>query len=180
MEAIPDVPGQFEAYDRRPQTPSKKGKEAMTTNKSTTTSNRRIAAAGTLLITSVAIALAALSAAAPASAGDTYVAIAWSPDNGDHGWENNQPTFAMAAKGALMNCRKFGGDKCTIAVSTPNGCAALFAAPPAGDIQTWGPAHVGTGPTLDAAEQAATNPATTYDTGIPLVVRCSTGDSGQG
>ncbi len=29
MKAIPDVPGQFEAYDRRPQTPPKKGKENM-------------------------------------------------------------------------------------------------------------------------------------------------------
>ena len=29
MKAIPDVPGQFEAYDRRPQTPFKKGKDTM-------------------------------------------------------------------------------------------------------------------------------------------------------
>lgn len=146
-----------------------------------TTNRRRISATGTLLTGSVVITLGALGAAVPArAAGDTYVAIAFSPDNGAHGWENNQPTFALAGKGAMMNCRKFGGDKCTIVVSARDACAALFAAPPAGDITTWGPANVGTGPTLDTAQQAATDPSKTSDTGIPLIIRCSSGGSGQG
>ncbi len=153
----------------------------ITNNCQHTTHRRLITATGTLLTAAVGVALGALGAAAPAgAAADTFVAIAFSPDNGAHGWENNQPTFALAAKGAMLNCRKFGGDKCTIVVSARDACAALFAAPPAGDITTWGPANVGTGPTLDAAQQAATNPATTYNTGIPLIMRCSAGDSGQG
>jgi hypothetical protein len=155
----------------------------MTTNTAQprTENRRRIAVAGTLLTAAATIAVGALGPVAPANAaGNTVVAIAFSPDNGSHGWANNQPTRTMAEKGALMNCRKFGGDKCTIVVTAVNGCAALFAAPPAGDITTWGPANVGTGPTLDAAQQAATDPSKVYDTGIPLIIRCSTGDSGQG
>ena len=152
----------------------------MTTNttRPTTATRRRLIIAGTLLATAATLTLGAV---APANAaGDTYVAIAWSPDNGDHGWANNQPSFPLAAKVALLNCRKFGGDKCTVVVSARDACAALFAAPPAGDNPNWGPAHVGTGPTLDAAQGAATDPSQTYDTGIPLIIRCSTGSSGQG
>ena len=152
-----------------------------TTTQPNTPERRRLATAGTLLAAVTALTLTAVGPTAPANAaGDTYVAIAWSPDNGDHGWENNQPSFALAAKGALTNCRKFGGDKCTVVVSARDACAALFAAPPAGDNPNWGPAHVGTGATPDEAQGSATDPSKTFDTGIPLVIRCSTGNAGQG
>jgi Domain of unknown function (DUF4189) len=130
----------------------------------------------------IAAAAAATTFASPVYADTTYVAIAFSSNNGSHGWENNQPTFDGAVKGAMNNCRTHGGNQCKLVVSASNACAALFAAPPAGDIHVWGPPHTGTGPTLDAAERAATAPGgvPVEDTGIPLIVRCSSGGSGQG
>jgi hypothetical protein len=155
----------------------------MTTNIPTTSGRRRFTAAALL----VAAGAIAVGAAAPANAAPyrpepaigPYLAIAWSPDNGDHGWANNRATLFDARDAAIGNCQHFGGDQCQVMVLTRE-CGALYAAPPAGDITKWGPGNVGTGATPDAAEAAATDPSKVYDTGIPLIIRCATGNAGQG
>jgi hypothetical protein len=166
------------------------------TTHTTSSARRRITTVGAMFVAAGAIAFGAAAVANaippgginphPAQPIPQWVAIAFSPDNGAHGWTNGADSVQMAQSGALGHCRAAGGDQCQIVVSAhssglQNQCAALFAEPAADNYNhKWGPAHVGTGPTLDAAEQAATNPATTYDTGIPLIVRCATGDGGQG
>jgi hypothetical protein len=109
-----------------------------------------------------------------------FLAIAWSPDNGDHGWANNQPTDPAARAAAIGYCQRFGGDQCQVVVVTKE-CGALFAAAPdTTPDHKWGPANVGTGPTPDAAQAVATDPSKVYETGDPLIIRCATGDAGQG
>jgi hypothetical protein len=166
---------------------------------------RRISAAATVLVAASGIAIGALGAAAPAAAvppgtptpprpvPPQYVYIAFSPDNGDYGWANGKTEEQMALNEAMGNCRSAGGDQCKIVVtakssgSLENGCAALYVSPPTqfgngeqGKGLTWGPPNVGTGATIDAAEAAATNPAVVFATGLPIVVRCATGDDGIG
>ena len=174
------------------------------------TAQRAIAAAS-LLVASSAITIGALGSVAPAHADTTpappppppgapaapaftpprdallgpWLAIAWSPDNGDHGWANNRATVFDANNAAIANCQHFGGDQCQVVVSARD-CGALYAASPDQNGQSnghkWGPAHTGTGPTPDAAEQAAIAPGgvPVDDTGSPLIIRCATGDAGQG
>jgi Domain of unknown function (DUF4189) len=165
-------------------------RSVMTTN-NTAATRRRITAAA-LLVAAGAMTVSTVALAAPASAvpppatcrpapncPGPYLAIAWSPDNGDHGWANARGTLFEARDAAIGNCQHFGGDQCQVVVVTKE-CGALFAAPPAGAITKWGPANVGTGATPDAAEAAATDPSKVYDTGIPLIIRCATGNAGQG
>lgn len=177
------------------------------------TAQRAIAAAS-LLVASSAIIIGALGSVAPAHADTTpapapappppgapaapafvppggplgkgpWLAIAWSPDNGDHGWANERATVFEARDAAIANCQHFGGGQCQVVV-TARDCGALFAASPAQNGQSngnkWGPAHTGTGPTPDAAQQAAIAPGgvPVEDTGSPLIIRCATGDAGQG
>lgn len=151
---------------------------------------RRITTAATLLLVGGAMTVSTLVVATPAIADPPrppgkdgpYLAIAWSPDNGAHGWANARATVVDAEQGAIGYCQHYGGDQCKVVVST-RACGALFAAPP--DTQpshTWGPAHTGTGPTPDAAQSAAISPngVPVENTGVPLIIRCATGNAGQG
>jgi uncharacterized protein DUF4189 len=177
----------------------------MTTNSTPSNSalRRRISAAATVLVTAGALAVAALGPAALANAippgpptpppnpGPQYVAIAFSPDNGDHGWasSNGSGNSQMAQNGALGNCRSAsaGADQCQIVVVAQsagllqNGCAALMVEPPASTSDNkWGPVHVGKGASVDEAENAAAAAGFGNATGIPLTARCAIGDDGIG
>jgi hypothetical protein len=170
--------------------------ETMTTRstpRNTPIRRHRITAAATLLLAAGALALAAPANAVhpgpptpPPPRGADYVAIAFSPENGAHGWENNQGLLSVADNDAVANCQHFGGSQCRIVVTARNQCAALYASTPDQNGQSngykWGPPHVGTGPTPYAAEQAAVDPGgvPVDDTGLPLIIRCATGDAGQG
>jgi Domain of unknown function (DUF4189) len=135
---------------------------------------RRITAA-TLLVAAGALAAGAFGPAAPANAdaGGQWVVIAYSPDNGIHGWANNRNTYQEALDAAMFNCRGFGGGQCTLGAFSHNQCAAVAA-----DIgNDWSKWAGRAGADLQGAEGAAV-----YENGGGQIVlsRCATGDQGTG
>ena len=73
------------------------------------------------------IAAAILLGAQPASAGDTYGAIAVDPNNGAFGYSTGASDQLEAEGIALANCIA-EGDNCEIAIWFKNGCGAVAAA----------------------------------------------------
>jgi Domain of unknown function (DUF4189) len=168
-----------------------------TTNTQPSTIKRhRLAAAGTLLTVAAAIAVGALGPAAMAHADTTppppppgrpgappngpgpYVAIAFSPDNGSHGWANNAYNYQQAVDTAVANCTRFGGDQCQLAAWDDTGCAALAVMAPATTPDgKWGHWSGRGAPSLNEAQDAALN---ANAGGEILLSRCATGGEGQG
>jgi hypothetical protein len=169
---------------------------------------RRLSAAGTLLTVAAAIAVGALGPAATAHADTTtplpppgrpgapggppgggpgghlpngpgpYVAIAFSPDNGSHGWANNEPTYQQAVDAAVANCTRFGGNQCQLAAWDDTGCAAIAVMAPATTPDgKWGHWEGRGAPSLNEAQDAALN---ANAGGEILLSRCATGGEGQG
>jgi len=131
-------------------------------------------ATGTITVGTVALAG---SANADPGQGGPYVAIAFSPDNGAHGWANNAYQ-QQAIDTALQNCRNFGGKHCGIDAWSHNECAAIAVMTPAvTPNHQWGAHHGTYGPTIAAAQDAALNQ---NGGGEVMVARCATGDSGWG
>ncbi len=128
----------------------------------------------------IAITAGTLGQAVPANADDggPYVAIAFSPDDGAHGWANNAYNQQQAMDAAMQNCRDFGGHKCGIDAWAHNDCAAVAVMTPAvtPDHQ-WGAHHGTYGATIAAAQDAAVNQ---NGGGEVIVARCATGDQGWG
>jgi hypothetical protein len=132
------------------------------------------------------IAVGAFGPAAPASADDggPYVAIAFSPENGTHGWANNAYNYQQAVDAAVANCirfgggSRFGGSQCQLAAWDHNGCAALAVMAPATTPDgKWGHWSGRGAATLNDAQDAALN---ANAGGEILLSRCATGGEGQG
>lgn len=99
-----------------------------------------------------------------------WVAIAYDPGNGAHGWANNKTTKYWAIDAARGSCFEFGGKACVEAAwATNNGCAAL-----AVDGDRWSGSD---GPNLAAAENAA---LAKNGGGHIVLSRCSEGGAGTG
>jgi hypothetical protein len=169
------------------------------------TGRRRITSAGAVLVAAAgAIVVGALGAAAPANAacdplnlspdginacilpsapppadaGGPYVAIAFSPDNGAHGWANNADTQQQAQDAALQNCRNFGGKQCGVDAWSHNQCAAIAVMTPAVTANhQWGAHHGTWGATI---ADANANASAANGGGEVMVARCATGDDGWG
>jgi uncharacterized protein DUF4189 len=107
-----------------------------------------------------------------------YVAIAFSPDNGSHGWANNAFNYQQAVDTAIANCTHFGGDQCQLAAWDDTGCAALAVMAPATTPDgKWGHWEGRGAPSLNEAQDAALN---ANGGGEILLSRCATGAEGQG
>ena len=114
----------------------------------------------------------------PPDAGGKYVAIAFSPDNGAHGWANNLDTQEAAQGAALQNCRNFGGKQCGIDAWSHNDCAAIAVMTPATTANhQWGAHHGTWGATI---ADANANASAANGGGEVMVARCATGDDGWG
>ena len=95
-----------------------------------------------------------------------YVAIAFSPDNGSHGWANNAYNYQQAVDTAVANCTQFGGDQCQLAAWDDTGCAAIAVmAPTTTPDGKWG--HWAGG-----AHRPSTRPRTQPSTPTPVVKSC--------
>lgn len=144
-----------------------------TSRHTASTSRHRRTAAATLLVAVGAIAFSALGSAASANADvDKYVAIAYLPATGAHGWENNETALSWAKDSAEVNClhyTDYRSGSCVVAVWAKNGCAAL-----AVDGDRW---HGAYGPNLAAAENAA---LANNGGGHIVLSRCSEGGAGTG
>lgn len=161
------------------------------------TVKQRITAAATLLLAAGAIIVGSLGPAVTAHADTTppppppgrpgspgsggpgpYVAIAFSPDNGSHGWVNNAYNYQQAVDGAVANCTRFGGHQCQLAAWDDTGCAALAVMAPATTPDgKWGHWSGRGAATLNEAQDAALN---ANAGGEILLSRCATGGEGQG
>ena len=107
-----------------------------------------------------------------------YVAIAYSPNNGSHGWANNEPTYQQALDDAVANCTRFGGTQCQLAAWDDTGCAAIAVMAPATTPDgKWGHWEGRGATTLNEAQDAALN---ANAGGEILLSRCATGGEGQG
>jgi hypothetical protein len=107
-----------------------------------------------------------------------YVAIAFSPDNGSHGWANNAFNYQQAVDTAVANCTRFGGDQCQLAAWDDTGCAAIAVMAPATTPDgRWGHWAGRGAATLNEAQDAAVN---ANAGGEILLSRCATGGEGQG
>jgi hypothetical protein len=107
-----------------------------------------------------------------------FVAIAFSPDNGSHGWANNEPSYQQAVDAAVANCTHFGGRQCQLAAWDNTGCAAIAVMAPATTPNgKWGQLSGRGAATLNEAQDAALN---ANGGGEILLSRCATGAEGQG
>lgn len=107
-----------------------------------------------------------------------YVAIAYSPDNGSHGWANNEPSYQQAVDAAVANCARFGGHQCQLAAWDNTGCAAMAVMAPATTPDgKWGHWEGRGAASLNEAQDAALN---ANGGGEILLSRCATGGDGQG
>jgi Domain of unknown function (DUF4189) len=162
---------------------------ANSTPRNTAPARRRRITAATLLVAATgAIAVGALGPAAFANAdpgpgrpgpggSGPYVAIAYSPDNGAHGWANNAYNYQQAVDTAVANCTHFGG-RCQLAAWDDTGCAALAVMAPATTPDgKWGHWSGRGAATLNEAQDAALN---ANAGGEILLSRCATGGEGQG
>ncbi len=156
-----------------------------------------VTAAGTLVTVAATMTIGALCPAATAHADTTtpppppgrpgppgsngpgpYVAIAFSPDNGSHGWANNAYNYQQAVDTAVANCTRFGGDQCQLAAWDDTGCAAIAVMAPATTPDgKWGHWEGRGAATLNEAQDAALN---ANAGGEILLSRCATGGEGQG
>ena len=142
----------------------------------TAAARRRRITAATLLVAAGALAAGVLGPAAPANAdaGGQWVVIAYSPDNGIHGWANNRNTYQEALDAAMFNCRGFGGTNCVLGAFSHNQCAAVVADAQVGDFGQWAGRA---GLDISGAEVAAQR---TNGGGDVVLSRCATGDEGNG
>jgi hypothetical protein len=125
-----------------------------------------------------ALTVGALAAAAPAAADDTFVAIAYSADDGAHGWVNDRTSEPDAAKAAEIKCRGFGGHQCVTAAVARDQCAAVAVmTPQTSPDHKWGQPHSGFGPDIETANAKA---SAANGGGEVIIARCSTGDAGWG
>jgi hypothetical protein len=154
-----------------------------TTRTQTTTAKRsRTATLGTLLAASATIAVAALGAAAPANAADSYVAEAFSQDNGSHGWANDRGSYAEAATAAINTCihppAGIGGKQCQVVAWARDACAAFAVFSPNGTADhKWGVARGTWGSTIEDANVKA---AAANGGGEVVIDRCSTSSNPPG
>jgi hypothetical protein len=130
----------------------------------------------TLLVAASAITAGALGAAAPAYADDTYVAEAFSQDNGSHGWANGRGSYDEAAAAAVNTCvhppAGVGGKQCQVVAWARNACAAFAVFSPNGTADhKWGVANGTWGATISDANVKA---AAANGGGEVVIDRCST------
>jgi hypothetical protein len=119
-----------------------------------------------------------LAVSAPASANDTFVAIAFSPDNGAHAWANNRSSEPDAAKAAEESCKQFGGHQCFTAAVAKDQCAAIAVnSPQTSADHKWGQPHSGFGPDVETANAKA---SASNGGGEVLIARCASGNAGWG
>ena len=153
------------------------GTEARSTTHRPAVVGRRMATVvGALLVAASGIAI---GAAAPATADNaTFVAIAFSSDNGAHGWANNRTAEPDAARSAQNYCQQYGGNRCFTAAIARNQCAAIAVMTPAVSVDhKWGAPHAGFGPDIATANAAA---SAANGGGEVIVARCAAGSQGWG
>jgi len=146
------------------------------TSRNTARTRRHRVSTVALLVATSAITASALGAAAPAYADDTYVAEAFSQDNGSHGWANNRGSYEDAAAAAINTCvhppAGVGGKQCQVVAWARDACAAFAVfSPDTTADHKWGVAHGTWGATIsDASDKASA----ANGGGEVVIDRCST------
>ncbi|HEY7051314.1 MAG TPA: DUF4189 domain-containing protein [Mycobacterium sp.] len=120
---------------------------------------------------SVGLLVGAVLVATPAHAANGNAGgIAFSPDDGVHGWVNHVSDRDAAIDGSVAACESNGGKSCVWAAWNANGCLALLV----DQDGEWGG---GIGPTAKQAVKDAVNDAAqnniTIDTQTPVVSFCT-------